>query len=184
MSKASSVKDPFTIFADEITLMRNDIKQLKITSLSHEQADEINQKITHAALNFAKGAEDFRHAVSKGMANLQQKVEQDATQAASKAAASAIASSQRQILDTAKTYSEEAGEARRAAWRYFGGFWVWLSSMLLLGAVLGILGTIFLQGMITAKEFGKYPSIYCSTAGGIVGEYESGTAKYCIFHNI
>ena len=31
--------------------------------------------------------------------------------------------------------SQAAGEARREAWRWFGGFWVWLASMLATGAL-------------------------------------------------
>lgn len=184
MSKASGGKDPFTIFADELTLLRNDIKQLKLTSLSYDQATDITEQISHDVLNFSRTTDNYRHSISEGFANLQAKVRQDASSAASKAASSAITNSHQEILKAAQIYSQNAGEARREAWRYFGGFWVWLSSMLLLGAVLGVLATIYLQGMISAKEFGKYPSIYCSMAGGIVGEYESGKAKYCIFHNI
>lgn len=184
MSKASGGKDPFTIFADELTLLRNDIKQLKLTSLSYDQATDITEQISHDVLNFSRATDNFRHAVTRDFSELQAKVRQDASSAASKAATSAIASSHQEVLNAAKIYSQEAGEARREAWRYFGGFWVWLSSMLLLGTILGVLATVYLQGIISAKEFGKYPSIYCSTAGGIVGEYESGTAKYCIFHNI
>lgn len=184
MSKASGGKDPFTIFADELTLLRNDIKQLKLSNLSYPEASVINDKITEDVTTFTMAAEKLERSVSNGFANLQQQVQQDTSRAASKAASSAITNSHQEILNAARIYSKNAGEARREAWRYFGGFWVWLSSMLLLGAVLGVLGTIFLQGMISAKEFGKYPSIYCSIAGGIVGEYESSKAKYCIFHNI
>lgn len=184
MSKASGGKDPFTIFADELTLLRNDIKQLKLTNLSYAEAKKINDRITDDVAIFAVAADKLQRSVSNGFTNLQQQIQQDASSAASKAASSAITNSHQEILNAATMYTKEAGEARREAWRYFGGFWVWLSSALLLGVVLGALATIYLQGMISAKEFGKYPSIYCSMAGGIKGEYESGKAKYCIFHNI
>lgn len=184
MSKASGGKDPFTIFADELTLLRNDIKQLKLSNLSYAEAKKINDRITDDVATFAKAANKLESSVSRGFTSLQQQVQQDTSRAASKAASSAITNSHQEILNAARIYNQEAGEARREAWRYFGGFWVWLSSVLLLGAVLGVLATIYLQGMISAKDFGKHPNIYCSMAGGIVGEYESGKAKYCVFHNI
>lgn len=184
MSKASGAKDPFTIFADELTLLRNDIKQLKLSNLSYAEASVINDKIIENITTYTIAAENLERFLSNGFANLQQQVQQDASSAASKAASSAITNSHQEILSAARIYSQEAGEARREAWRYFGGFWVWLSSAMLLGAILGVFATILLQGVVSAKDFGKYPSIYCSIAGGSVGEYQSSKGKYCIFHNI
>jgi hypothetical protein len=48
----------------------------------------------------------------------------------------------------ARSATQAAGEARREAWRYFGGFWVWLASMLATGVVLGLL---LAYGTETAK---------------------------------
>ena len=89
-----------------------------------------------------------------------------ATQAATRAAESAM-SDIRQDLDNERAkLSQAAGEARKEAWRWFGGFWVWLASMLATGAVIGALAMAWIQGRGDAREFGQYPRIYCGTAGG------------------
>ena len=50
-----------------------------------------------------------------------------AGEAAGKAAREAIEKSHAESLKAARSLSQAAGEARRQAWRYFGGFWVWLA---------------------------------------------------------
>ena len=74
--------------------------------------------------------------------------------------------------------SEAAGEARRAAWRWDGGFWVWLTSMLATGALIGALAMAGIQGRGDAREFGKFPRIYCGAAGGQIIERNDGSS-YC-----
>ena len=59
MSKAAGGKDPFTIFADELTLLRNDIKQLKLSNLSYPEASVINDKITEDVTTFTMAAENW-----------------------------------------------------------------------------------------------------------------------------
>lgn len=106
MSKASGGKDPFTIFADELTLLRNDIKQLKLSNLSYPEASVINDKITEDVTTFTMAAEKLERSVSNGFAKLQQQVQQDASNAASKAASSAITNSHQEILNAARIYSK------------------------------------------------------------------------------
>ena len=100
--------------------------------------------------------------------------------AAEKAARDAILHSHEESRTAAKNLSKAAGEARREAWRYFGGFWVWLTSMLATGAALGALATIFVLEARTAYDFGDYPDRYCSFAGGQEGENDNGRG-YCVF---
>jgi len=83
-------------------------------------------------------------------------------------------------MSAARIYSQNAGEARREAWRYFGGFWVWLTTIGLLGVILGGLGVFWLKGREAAEGFGQYPSIYCTTAGGTKGKFSNGK-PYCLF---
>ena len=73
--------------------------------------------------------------------------------------------------------SQAAGEARREAWRWFGGFWVWLVAMLATGAVIGALAMALIQGRGDAREFGQYPGVYCGPAGG--QRMETETWIYC-----
>ena len=74
---------------------------------------------------------------------------EETSKAAASAAEGAIEKTRADSLKAARTLSQAAGEARRQVWRYFGGFWVWLASMLATGAVLGLL---LANGMETAKS--------------------------------
>jgi hypothetical protein len=78
----------------------------------------------------------------------------------------------------AQSLSQAAGEARRQAWRYFGGFWVWLASVGATGALMGALAVFWLQGRADASAFGKHPGIYCERAGGTVVTNTEGR-KFC-----
>ena len=74
--------------------------------------------------------------------------------------------------------SEAAGEAHREASRYFGGLWVWLASVGAGGAVLGLLAAFLIMGRGDAREFGQYPQVYCTTAGGQVVTNPEGR-RFC-----
>ena len=63
----------------------------------------------------------------------------EAVRAAERAAGGELARLRAELLAAARSLSEASGEARRAAWMYFGGFWVWLIAMLATGAFLGLL---------------------------------------------
>ena len=81
-------------------------------------------------------------------------------------------------MAAARDLSKAAGEARREAWRYFGGFWVWLASVGAGGAVLGLLAAFLIMGRGDAREFGQYPGVYCTTAGGQVVTNPEGR-RFC-----
>jgi hypothetical protein len=85
----------------------------------------------------------------------------------------------REHLDAKRLrFTQAAGEARRAAWRHFGGFWVWLASIGATGALLGALVALWLTGRDDAREFGRFPRIYCEDAGGQIVENPDGR-RFC-----
>lgn len=45
-------------------------------------------------------------------------------------------------------------------------FWVWLAAMLATGAFLGALAAFWIGGTISARDFGDYPGVFCTSAGG------------------
>jgi len=57
----------------------------------------------------------------------------------------AILETRQESLKVAQELSDAAGEARKQAWRYFGGFWVWLVSVGALGAFVGAITTMAVQ---------------------------------------
>jgi len=178
---SSSVKDPFSILADEITLLRNDIKNLQRTSLDKQEAEDLNAIVVEALSNMLSTAQGWDSKVQQQLSLTKAEIIDHAADGANAAATAAIQDSHTKIMEAARIYAKNAGEARREAWRYFGGFWVWLTAIGLLGAILGGVGMFWLKGRESAQAFGQYPSIYCSSAGGIKGELETGR-QYCVFY--
>jgi hypothetical protein len=130
-------KDPFQILADELTLIRKDMDQLQRTSLDKDEAKKLNQIVTAAVLKMAKAAEDAPGDIQEALETDRDQMARSATQAATRAAESAMAGIRHDLDNERAKLSQAAGEARREAWRWFGGFWVWLASMLATGAVIG-----------------------------------------------
>ena len=159
-------KDPFQILADELTLIRKDMDQLQRTSLDKDEAKKLNQIVTAAVLKMAKVAEDAPGEIQGALETDRDQMARSATQAATRAAESAMAGIRHDLDNERAKLSQAAGEARREAWRWFGGFWVWLVAMLATGAVIGALAMAWIQGRGDAREFGQYPRIYCNPAGG------------------
>jgi len=93
-------------------------------------------------------------------------VRDSASEAAESAVRDLLDKNHAETLKAAKSLSQAAGEARREARRWFGGFWVWLASMLAAGALIGTLATVWITGRGDAREFGQFPRIYCNPAGG------------------
>lgn len=177
----SSTKDPFTIFADELTLLRNDLKQLQRTSLNKDEAKILNSAVAKALIAMQNTAESLDEALQQHLTLTKTEIIQQTTIAAKAAAANAIQTSHTEIMAAARIYAKNAAEARREAWRYFGGFWVWLTTVGLLGAILGGLAMFWLKGREAAQAFGNYPSLYCTTAGGTKGKMQDGR-QYCVFY--
>lgn len=164
----SAVKDPFEILADEITLIRRQIDQLQRTSLNKNEAEAFNATIAKFLTQLGKTAPAMQEAMRRDLDRTALDVRAYAGEAAGAAAREAIEKSHAESLKAAKSLSQAAGEARRQAWRYFGGFWVWLASIGLAGVLLGALGVFWLQGRADAQAFGQHPGAYCAVAGGQV----------------
>lgn len=86
----------------------------------------------------------------------------------------------KEVRDVSHNLSEAAGKARKAAWMYFGGFWVWLFSVLFLGVALGSIGTGLVGDFRSAEYFGENPMRWCEAAGGEKGP-QDGPKTYCVF---
>jgi hypothetical protein len=162
----STAKDTFEILADEITLIRRQIDHLQRTSLNRDEAEAFNATIAKFITQLGKTAPAMQEAMRRDLDRTAIDVRAHAVEAAQSAAREAIKKSHAENLKAAKSLSQAAGEARRQAWRYFGGFWVWLASIGATGALIGALAMFCLQGRADAHKFGEYPSIFCTSAGG------------------
>ena len=176
----SSEKDAFVIMVEEIGVIRRQIETLQRTSLNKGEAEDFNTAITGFLTKLADVPKNLHQAIQRDLAKTVFDVRAHAVEVAENAAREAIERSHAESLKAAKSLSQAAGEARRQAWRYFGGFWVWLASIGAAGALIGALAVFWLQGRADAKAFGQYPSIYCRTAGGEFADQRDGS-RYCIF---
>ena len=174
----SGVKDTFEILADEITLIRREIDQLQRSSLNKDEAKVLNASIVEGLNRMAQTGPAMQRAVERRLDDAALAIERKAFSAAQLAIQDAMAQSHVESLKAAQNLSQAAGEARRQAWRYFGGFWVWLTSVGATGALMGALAVFWLQGRADASAFGKHPGIYCERAGGTVVTNTEGR-KFC-----
>lgn len=174
----SGVKDPFEILADEITLIRRQIDQLQRTSLDRKEAEKLNAVVAQGLDRMAKVGPALQNRIEQSLATAALDLRQHTVYAATEGAKEAIREAQMESLKAAKDLRKAAGEARREAWRWFGGFWVWLASVGATGALLGALAVFWLQGRADARAFGKYPRVYCTAAGGQVATNSDGS-RFC-----
>lgn len=177
-----SAKDPFEQLVDEITLIRHDVENLQRSSLSRKEAEDLNNHVAGALEQMTAAVSRIEGNVTTTLGTHRDAVSRDARKAAQSAAEGAIANLEATVIKTAKHLSQAAGEARREAWRYFGGFWVWVVSMLASGAVLGLLAA---NGMETAKSFFSVEQMVrysCGGAwfGGTVVDQDNG-GSFCAF---
>ena len=177
MSGASS--DAFDILSQELTALRRSVEHLARTSLDKDEAEKLHVIV-------AEAVEDMHTTITEAPEVIQGalKVDRDqmaltASQAATEAAERVMGDMRDQLTQERLKLSQAAGEARREAWRYFGGIWVWAGLLLSLGAILGGSGVFWTQGRADAKEFARYPGVYCDVAGGNMIEAGDSGWTYC-----
>lgn len=177
-----SAKDPFQILADELTLIRKDMDQLQRTSLDKKDAQALHKKLAEGVDRMYRAAPEVQQAIDNRLMAVAAYLKEETTKAAEKAAKDAILNAHDESIDAARSLTQAAGEARRQAWRYFGGFWVWLASILATGVVLGLL---IANGMETAKSALSVDDLVrynCGRSwfGGQVVDQDDGSS-FCAF---
>jgi hypothetical protein len=178
-------KDPVQALVDEITLIRGEVKQLQRTSLSKDEAKALNSHVAQAlaqmkavAGEMSVAASEAPQAVRSAVRHDLVQIDRNTSQAASRAAEQAV-EGVREHLDVERLrFAQAAGEARREAWRSFGGLWAWLAAMLATGALLGALAALWMTGKDDAREFGRFPRIYCEDAGGTIFA-DTDSRRFC-----
>lgn len=176
-------KDPFQILADELTLIRHDMANLQRTSLNKEEAEALHQIVAKAVKDMRKATADTPQVLQSALKADRDQIIRDASQAATRAAECVLGDIRDQLSQERLKLSQATGEARREAWRWFGGFWVWLVAMLAMGALLGTLGTFWMRGVISASDFRQYTRIFCTSAGGQIIQQEDGSSFCAVWIN-
>jgi|TARA_R110000764_G_scaffold224312_1_gene313426 hypothetical protein len=175
--------DAFDILSQELTALRRSIEHLARTSLDKQEAEALNKTLTQAVGKMERAAENAPASLQNTLRNDRDQVVRNATAAAASAAQGVLTDVAGELAKERDAFRKAAGEARREAWRWFGGFWVWLASVGAAGALLGALAAFWITGRGDAREFGQFPSIYCGTAGGQVVEQDNGSSYCAIWIN-
>ena len=134
--------------------MRRQIELLQRTSLDRKEAEKLNAVVAQGLDRMAKVGPALQQRIEQSLATAALDLRQHTAYAATEGAKEAIREAQMESTKAAKDLRKAAGEARREAWRWFGGFWVWLASVGAAGALLGALAMFWLQGHADAKAFG------------------------------
>ena len=163
-----SNKDSFDILGEELNLMRRQIELLQRTSLDRNDAEKLNAVVAQGLDRMAKVGPALQQRIEQSLATAALDLRQHTVYAATEGAKEAIRAAQLESIKAAGDLRKAAGEARREAWRWFGGFWVWLVSVGATGAALALLAAFWIVESGNAREFGKYPGIFCDRAGGTI----------------
>lgn len=177
-----SAKDPFQILADELTLIRKDMDRLQRTSLDKDEAQALHQIVAEAVADMRKATRETPQALQSALKADRDRMGQKATESATVAAERVLGDIRGQLTQERQRLTQAAGEARREAWRYFGGFWVWLAAMLATGVVLGLLIAYGMETARSALSVDDLVRYNCGRSwfGGQVVEQENGSS-FCAF---
>ncbi len=177
-----SVKDTFEIISDELTLIRRDMEKLQRTSLDKDEAKILHEAVAEGVYEMHQTGTQVQEAIDRRLRAVAAIVQESASEAAESAVRDLLSKNHAETLRAAQSLSQAAGAARREAWRYFGGFWAWIASMLATGIILGLL---LAYGTETAKSFFSVQDMVwysCGKSwfGGQVVEQGDGSS-FCAF---
>ena len=142
-------EDVFDVVSGELTALRRSVENLSRTSLSKTEAADLSKNLVQAVDRMERAVQSAPQALQETLKADRDRMARDAAQAAREAAERVMVEIRGQLKAERLHFAQSAGEARRAVWRSFGGFWVWLLSMFATGALTGALAA---YGIETAKS--------------------------------
>ena len=160
--------------SDQVRLLRQDVGNLTATATTKAEAAKLMasvQKITIDAL-------EQNRQIGSTAAEMSRRMHRDSLTAAQEAAGQAVRGLEDKIRAAANHMRLEAVKGRQQALYSFGGGLAVFGGIAALGAVLGIVALLLIQGRGDARAFGKYPLTYCTAAGGEVGSTSDGS-RFC-----
>lgn len=166
-------EDPFAILANELSRIGQQMAHLQRTSLNRDEAEALQRIVIEAVADMRKATREAPQALQNAL---------KATESATAAAERVLGDILQQLARERQTLSQAAGEARKEAWRYFGGFWVWLAAMLATGVSLGLLIAYGLETAKSALSVDDLVRYNCGRSwfGGQVVEQDNGSS-FCAF---
>ena len=129
------------------------------------------QKATRDAL-------EQNRQVSETAAEMSRRMHRDSLTAAQEAAGQAVRGLEDKISAAANHMRLESVKGRQQALYSFGGGLAVFGGIAALGGVLGILALLLIQGRGDAREFGKHPQVFCTSAGGEIATNSDGS-RFC-----
>ncbi|MCG6113367.1 MAG: hypothetical protein MEQ74_14590 [Paracoccus sp.] len=177
---SAAAKSPAELMADltdQVRLLRQDVGNLTATATTKAEAARLMasvQKITADAL-------EQNRQIGSTAAEMSRRMHRDSLTAAQEAAGQAVRGLEDKISSAANHMRLEALKGRQQAFYSFGGGLAVFGGMIALGAVLGVLALLLIQGRGDAHSFGRNPGLFCTTAGGERGSTSSNGEGYCVF---
>ena len=171
-------KDPFQVFADELTLMRGEMDQLQRTSLNKDEAKALNDIVAKAAEFMAQTTKAAPGEIQAVLKADRDQMAHSATQAATEAAQRVMTKMEQTVAKQCEMLSEGTRKAIRSKWLWDGELAFLVLAAVAIGAFLGAVVEVVIQGRGDGRDFGRFPGIYCGAAGGQTIERDDGSS-YC-----
>lgn len=173
-------KDGIQAFADEVTLIRNEIDRLQRTSLDKDEAEALHRIVAEAVADMRQATGEAPEALRSALKDDRDRMAHEATVAATRAAEKAVEDIRKELAVERDRLSQAASGARRAALRFSGGIWTLLAATLGLGAFLGLLAANVVEtgrSLLSIEQMVRYG---CGQplVGGSVVEQDNGSS-YC-----
>ena len=161
---------------DQVRLLRQDVVNLTATATTKKEAAVLRASVQASA----QEAQDRSAKVLDAAERVIDRSYHANLAAARDGAAKAMAGLQDEVRQAANRMRLETLRGSRQALYWSGGVFAVAGGLVALGALLGALAHFWLQGRADAKQFGKYPGIFCEGAGGTVVTNDDGSS-YCGF---
>lgn len=161
---------------DQVRLLRQDVAALTATATSKKDAAALRAAVQASV----KEAQDRSTKILDAAERVIDRSYQANLQAAREGAAKAVAGLQDEVRQAANRMRLETLRGSRQALYWSGGVFAVAGGLVALGALLGVLGHLWLHGRADARAFGEHPGIFCEGAGGTVVTNDDGSS-YCAF---
>ena len=161
---------------DQVRLLRQDVVNLTAIATTKTEAAALRTAVQTSV----KEAQDRSTKILDAAERVIDRSYQANLQAAREGAAKAVAGLQDEVRQAANRMRLETLRGSRQALYWSGGVFAVAGGLVALGALLGVLGHLWLQGRADARAFGEHPGIFCEGAGGTVVTNDDGSS-YCAF---
>ena len=171
-------KDTFQILADEITLIRGEMQQLRRSSLNKDEAQSLNELVVEAVDKMTGAAIAAPRAIRDDLKADRDQTARRAIESATAAAQRAVEGVRGQLEAERREYADCLSEARRAARRAKLLSWPIVAALLATGALLGVLTAYGTETAKSVLSLDREVRIACGITVGQVVERDDGSS-YC-----